>query len=119
MQVRDILFVEDLVDAMLLAMANVERLSGDAFNIGGGPANTTSLVELIGLIEELSGLSPQAELEPWRTADQRYYVSNPGKFCQATGWTPKVDVREGVSRLLDWLVGNQLQETAAEGQIAS
>jgi len=119
MQVRDILFVEDLVDAMLLAMANVERLSGEAFNIGGGPGNTTSLVELLELIEELCGIAPLSELEAWRTADQRYYVSDTGKFQRATGWHPSVNVREGVSRLHDWIVDNLLHETAAEGRVAS
>jgi CDP-paratose 2-epimerase len=138
LQVRDILFVEDLVDAMLLAHANIDELSGEAFNIGGGPANTTSLVELMRLIDELRGTPPLAEMEMWRTADQRYYVSDTSKFRNATGWAPKVDVREGVSRLHDWLVDNQrveadlnadlveaglkvrsFEESAAGGRIAS
>jgi len=119
MQVRDILFVEDLAEAMLLAMGNIERVSGQAFNIGGGPHNTTSLLELMSLIEQLRGASPLAERESWRTADQRYYVSNTTKFRQATGWSPKVSVREGVSRLHDWLVENQLHETAGAGRVAS
>jgi CDP-paratose 2-epimerase len=119
MQVRDILFVEDLAEAMLLAMANIDRFSGEAFNIGGGPHNTTSLLELMSLIEELRGVSPLTALESWRTADQRYYVSNTTKFRQATGWCPKVTVREGVSRLHDWLVENQLQEAAGTGRVAS
>jgi CDP-paratose 2-epimerase len=119
MQVRDILFVDDLAEAMLLAMANIDRLSGEAFNMGGGPQNTTSLLELMRLIEELRGVSPLAEVESWRTADQRYYVSNTTKFREATGWCPTVNVREGVSRLHDWLMENQLQETAAGGRVAS
>src|SRR5207253_6556705 len=58
MQVRDILFVEDLVDAFLLAQANMATLAGQAFNMGGGPANTISLLELLDMITELHGRRP-------------------------------------------------------------
>jgi CDP-paratose 2-epimerase len=120
LQVRDILFVEDLVNAMLLAQANADRLAGQAFNIGGGPANTTSLVELLDLIGDLLGDRPLGRLEPWRTADQRYYVSNTAKFRSATGWRPRVTVREGVRTLLEWLMANRVAEPrAATGRVAS
>ena len=104
LQVRDVLFVDDLVEAMLLAHAHIERLSGEAFNIGGGPARTISLVELLDLIAELTGERPAVRMEGWRRADQRYYVSDTRKFQQATGWRPQVDVRDGVTRLYQWLV---------------
>jgi CDP-paratose 2-epimerase len=103
MQVRDILFVEDLVDAMLLAERNIARLSGEAFNIGGGPENTISLLDLLDRIETLHGERPHVEFEQWRTGDQRYYVSDTRKFQQATGWRPKVSSREGIERLYAWL----------------
>jgi CDP-paratose 2-epimerase len=117
LQVRDILYVDDLVDAMVLALRTPGALAGEAFNIGGGPANTTSLVELLDLIGELSGERPLARVEPRRTADQRYYVSDTTKFAALTGWKPRFSVRAGVSRLLDWLVANRVAEpavTAAE-----
>jgi CDP-paratose 2-epimerase len=121
LQVRDILFVDDLVDAMLLAQANIERLSGEAFNIGGGPARTISLVELLDLIAELTGERPAVRMEGWRRADQRYYVSDTRKFQQATGWRPHIDVREGVSRLYHWLVGQRVSAATAmpESHVAS
>lgn len=124
LQVRDILYVEDLVDAMLLAQANISRLSGQAFNIGGGPENTTSLVELLNTIADLTGERPLAQLQAWRTADQRYYVSNTAKFRNATGWRPKVGVHAGVSALMDWLVGNRrvvsaMAATGMDGRVAS
>ncbi len=103
-QVRDILFVEDLVDAFLLALENVDSLSGQAFNIGGGPENTTSLLELLDLIAHLQGEKPLYKLEPWRLGDQRYYVSDTGKFRKATGWSPRTGVREGVRKLYEWLL---------------
>ena len=103
LQVRDVLYVDDLVDAMLIARRRARSLAGQAFNIGGGPRRTTSLVELLDLIGRLGGSRPLAQLRPWRTADQRYYVSDTRRFQAATGWTPKVGVAEGVARLRAWL----------------
>jgi CDP-paratose 2-epimerase len=102
-QVRDVLFVDDLVDAFLLAQQNISSLAGHAFNIGGGPANTTSLLELLGLITELNGEMPDVRFGEWRAADQQYYVSDTRKFSALTGWSQRVGVREGVARLYQWL----------------
>ena len=118
-QVRDILFVEDLVDAMLLAQTHVDELAGCAFNIGGGPTNTISLVELLDMMGEVIGERPLARLEAWRPADQRYYVSNTARFRRATGWRPRIGVREGVTRLRDWLLEARVTEPAVAGQVAS
>ncbi|HZS56915.1 MAG TPA: NAD-dependent epimerase/dehydratase family protein [Bryobacteraceae bacterium] len=103
MQVRDVLFIEDLVDAFLLAQANSRTLSGQAFNIGGGLGNTISLLELLQLIETMEGRKPNIQMEDWRVGDQRYYVSDTAKFKAATGWAPRVSVREGIGRLYKWL----------------
>ncbi|EPX61416.1 UDP-glucose 4-epimerase [Cystobacter fuscus DSM 2262] len=105
MQVRDILFVEDLVRAMRLAQTNIERLRGRAFNIGGGPERTVSLLELLELISQHTGRPPEIRFEDWRTGDQRYYVSDTRGFQAATGWAPRVGVEQGVARLLQWLEG--------------
>lgn len=102
-QVRDILFVEDLVDALLLCQERMAQLRGRAFNIGGGPAHTTSLVELLARIGALAGHAPRINRAPWRTGDQRYYVSDTRAFAAATGWTAGVGVAEGVARLHRWL----------------
>lgn len=103
-QVRDVLFVEDLVNAFLLAQQHMNKLSGQAFNIGGGAANTVSLIELLDLISDLNGARPDIMFQDWRVGDQRYYVSDTTKFSRATGWTQQVGVIEGVTRLRDWLV---------------
>ena len=102
-QVRDVLFVEDLVDAMLLARRQMDCLAGEAFNIGGGPGQTLSLLEFMDLIERITGARPQLEWSDWRLGDQRYYVSDTRKFRAATGWEPRVGVEEGVRRLHAWL----------------
>jgi CDP-paratose 2-epimerase len=103
LQVRDVLFVEDLVDAMQRAHERIDVTAGRAFNIGGGPANTTSLLELIDLLSHISGRRPRVSAESWRNADQRYYVSDHRRFSETTGWAPKTGVTEGVGRLVDWL----------------
>jgi CDP-paratose 2-epimerase len=104
MQVRDLLFVEDLVDALLLAQSNIHTLSGQAFNIGGGLGNTISLLELLELIGRLRGDKPSVRFRDWRPGDQQYYVSDTRKFKAATGWAPKVNVHAGVERLMQWLL---------------
>lgn len=103
MQVRDILFVDDLMDAFLLAEKHITRLAGQAFNIGGGPRNVISLLDLLDRIETLHGQRPPLDFQDWRTGDQRYYVSDTRRFQEETGWAPKVGVDEGVARLYRWL----------------
>jgi CDP-paratose 2-epimerase len=120
LQVRDILFVEDLVEAMLLAQANVDRLTGQAFNIGGGPQRTTSLIELMDSMADALGERPEVTYDAWRTADQRYYVSDTRKFEGATGWSPRVSVREGVCALRDWLLASRMIQPGGQRvQVAS
>jgi CDP-paratose 2-epimerase len=120
-QVRDILFVEDLVDAMLLAHEHIDRTSGEAFNIGGGPSRTVSLRELLDLIGELLGHCPAVAIEPWRSADQRYYVSDTAKFKAATGWRAAIGVEDGVGRLLGWLAdsGSAASREVVGGRVGS
>ena len=104
LQVRDVLFVEDLIDAFLLAQANIDTLTGQAFNIGGGSENTTSLLEFIELIGNVQGQEPRVLFDQWRSGDQRYYVSDVRKFQAATGWKPQVSIRQGVEKLYHWLL---------------
>ena len=87
-QVRDVLFVADLVEAMYLALEGIEATQGRCFNIGGGPQNTCSLLELLALIEQLQGQPPEVRWANWRTGDQRYYVSDIRAYQAAANWKP-------------------------------
>jgi CDP-paratose 2-epimerase len=103
-QVRDVLYVDDLVDAFLRAWRQIDRVRGHAFNLGGGPRHTLSLLELVGMIERLTGRRPELRFEGWRAGDQRYYVSDTSAFTAATGWRACVAPRAGVEALHAWLV---------------
>ena len=104
-QVRDILFIQDLLDAMIRARDIMPRISGQAFNIGGGPARAVSLVELLQMLQELHGTLPQIRYGEWRTGDQRYYVSDIRKYAEAAAWAPRVTIETGVKALYEWLSG--------------
>jgi CDP-paratose 2-epimerase len=101
-QVRDILYVEDLVEAMQRAREGSALVAGRAFNMGGGPANAVSLLEVV---DRLGGLGSPVEIRfaEERPGDQRYYVADTTRFEQATGWQPEVDAAEGIERLYRWL----------------
>lgn len=114
-QVRDVLFVEDLVDAFLAAQEHMPAIRGQAFNIGGGPDNATSLVELLERIGSTTGRRPEIGFGPWRPGDQLYYVSDTAKFNAATGWQPRVGIAEGIARLSGWLTENRI--AAAEAPV--
>ncbi|HSL52919.1 MAG TPA: NAD-dependent epimerase/dehydratase family protein [Pyrinomonadaceae bacterium] len=119
MQVRDILFIDDLVDAFLLAQQHMKKLAGNAFNIGGGPANSISLLDLLDLLAELHGGDVSVRFEDWRAADQRYYVADTSKFSGLTGWQPRVPVHEGVRRLYEWLRTGDDQFSAEPLRVAN
>ncbi|MEX2346685.1 MAG: GDP-mannose 4,6-dehydratase [Balneolaceae bacterium] len=106
-QVRDILFVDDLVNAFQLAMANINDLSGEVFNIGGGPENTVSLLQVINKIQEMHNRKLDVRFEDWRAGDQKYYVTDYSKFNKATGWSPQTDIDTGLERLYGWLKKNK------------
>jgi CDP-paratose 2-epimerase len=109
-QVRDILYVDDLVHAFFYAQENLDAVAGQAFNIGGGTPNSMSLLELIREIETISGNKVAVDFEEWRTSDQKYFVSSISKFSKLTGWQPKVSAIEGIEKLYYWLNENRMNK---------
>lgn len=118
-QVRDILHVDDLVEAMLSCRRRMDALRGRAFNMGGGPRNTVSLIELIERIGRHSGRTPAIASAPWRVGDQRWYVSDTRAFEAATGWRAQIGVADGVARLHDWLAAQDAPAPAVAGTHAA
>lgn len=106
-QIRDVLHVEDLVRAYEAAIANQEQASGQAFNIGGGPANTMSLLELLAYLEDELKIKIPLKWDTWRPGDQPVFVCNLDKAKQTLGWQPQISVRDGVKNLSGWVAGNK------------
>jgi CDP-paratose 2-epimerase len=104
-QVRDLLYVEDLIKGYEAFMNS--KLQHGIFNIGGGPKNTTSLLEFIEEIEKLLGKRPKITFSDWRPSDQKVYISDISKIKKTLGWQPKISVKEGIKRLTDWVVKNE------------
>jgi CDP-paratose 2-epimerase len=102
-QIRDILHVDDAVAAYLAAIDRIDHVRGQVFNLGGGPENTVSLLELLEDLEHVLGEPVQRSFFDWRPGDQRVYVSDIRKLERVMGWTPKFSPREGVSALAEWV----------------
>jgi CDP-paratose 2-epimerase len=117
-QVRDLLFVEDLVDAMRLALANMNVAASEAFNLGGGVANSTSLVELIDEIRDLAGGFVDIHWGPERLADQKWYVADTSKAQALLGWAPRTSIREGLQVLRGWYLERPSLVAQSEAQVA-
>jgi CDP-paratose 2-epimerase len=105
-QVRDILYVDDLVRAFRAAVKSIDRTAGRIYNIGGGRPNTISLLELVALLEEQVGHKINLRFGDWRPGDQPVYISDIRRAGAEFGWTPQVSKQEGVRRLLEWVRAN-------------
>jgi CDP-paratose 2-epimerase len=115
-QVRDVLFVEDAVRTYIAALRNADRLAGRAFNLGGGPANAVSLLQLIRHIESLMGRPIERYFAPWRPDDQRYYVSDTRGLNQALDLPAPTPWHAGVTSLFRWLADHR--DAASRGRAA-
>lgn len=104
-QVRDLLYAEDLIKGYEAFMNS--KLRHGIFNIGGGPKNTTSLLEFIDQIEKVMGKRPKITFSGWRPSDQKVYISDISKIKRVLGWQPEISVKEGIKRLADWVVSNE------------
>jgi CDP-paratose 2-epimerase len=106
-QVRDVLFIDDLVHAYERAYTNIDRISGRTYNIGGGPENTLSLHELIQELETLAGRKIPLNYSDWRPGDQKVYIGGISLAREELGWTPTVRPREGIEKLYAWVIDNR------------
>jgi len=107
-QVRDVLYVADLLDAYDKAVAQVDRISGQIYNLGGGPENQMSVWHEFGpTLERLLGRPVPVNWDDWRPGDQRIFVADIRRAERDLGWRPRVGVEQGIERLFHWVVENE------------
>ncbi len=104
-QVRDVLFVTDLIQAFDRFVHHGPRHG--VYNIGGGPAQTLSLLELLDVLAARLKRKPAVRYAAWRPSDQRVYISDIAKASRELGWQPRVPPPEGLGRLIEWVVEHQ------------
>jgi CDP-paratose 2-epimerase len=116
-QVRDMLYIDDLIRAYLAALDNIDQTSGQIYNIGGGMQNTLSIwVEFRPMLEEMIGWNVKFDKDHWRPGDQLVYVSDIRKAKHELQWKPQVDIQEGITKLVSWVMENQ---TIFQGSMAT
>lgn len=106
-QIRDVLFIDDLVNAFEKAYENRTQAAGRVYNIGGGPDNTLSLLELISMLEEFTGRKIPLGYDDWRAGDQKVFVADLSLAEKEFGWKPSVAPEPGVEKLYKWTVENK------------
>lgn len=106
-QVRDLLYIDDLVRAFRMATKRIDDIRGNIFNIGGGPGNVMSLLELVAMLEEMSNHKINLRFTGWRPGDQRVYVSKIDKARAAFDWEPTISKSQGLKKLRDWVRSNE------------
>ena len=106
-QVRDILDVADAVDAYVAALDRIDQVQGRAFNLGGGPANAVSLLQLLDEIGHLTRRDVEVAFEDWRPGDQRWYVSDARAARSALHLSAPRPWRDGVAALARWLAAER------------
>ncbi len=106
-QVRDILYINDLVRLYELAFDNIDRVSGHAYNVGGGPNNTLSLIQLLGMLESRLGRKVPVLKADIRVGDQPVFVADIRKAQEHFGWTPKHGVEFGFDQMMNWIEDHQ------------
>ncbi len=107
-QVRDLLYIDDLLDAFDAAVRNIDVAKGQVYNMGGGGANSVSIWrEFKPLLEDaLNKQLPDPERAPSRPGDQPVFIADARKCQRDLGWAPQVPVAGGLKRLADWVVEN-------------
>ncbi len=102
-QVRDVLHAKDMVNLYFAAVAHRDKSGGQAFNIGGGTANSLSLLELFDVLEQEVGVTLEYKKLPPRSSDQRVFIADITKARRLLGWEPEVDYRTGIRSMLEWV----------------
>jgi CDP-paratose 2-epimerase len=106
-QIRDMLYVDDLLNAYDAAIERIDVAAGQVYNVGGGPENTISIWKEFGpALEVMLGRTIPVAWDDWRPGDQRVYVSDIRKAKRDLGWKPQVEIQDGMQLLFDWISDN-------------
>jgi len=106
-QVRDVLFITDLIQAYDSFIQKVKKIKHDVFCLGGGKDNSLSLLELIKMLENELNKNIEYEFYDWRPSDQKVYISDIRKANKILNWFPKIDPKEGIKKLIKWVELNK------------
>ncbi|MFC1731691.1 GDP-mannose 4,6-dehydratase [candidate division KSB1 bacterium] len=106
-QIRDILYVDDLSRLYYMILLKINKANGNCYNVGGGPSNTLSLIELLHLLKIKYDTNIKLSYKASRTGDQPVYVSDIRKIYNDIGWKPKYTTKVGVNLLIDWVESNK------------
>jgi CDP-paratose 2-epimerase len=107
-QVRDVLWVGDLLDLYERAIERIDVAAGQVYNVGGGPENTLSVWQELGpMLARLMGREVEVAWDDWRPGDQRIFVADIRKAEQELAWRPQTGKEEGVGRLYKWVAANR------------
>jgi CDP-paratose 2-epimerase len=101
-QVRDVLFAPDLLRCYFMANDEIEKCTGQAFNIGGGFDNSLSIIELFDYLEKTFSIKLNIKKLPWRQSDQKIFIANTAKAKQYFGWQPAVSKWDGLLQVINW-----------------
>jgi len=101
-QIRDLLYIDDLIEAYEKAIFNIEKIKGQVFNIGGGKKNAYSLLQVIKILEKKFGYQIKINFDKQRIGDQKYFVSNNNKIKKLLNWQPKTPFLKGINNLINW-----------------
>jgi CDP-paratose 2-epimerase len=107
-QVRDIAYASDMIELYLLASKNIDKLKGEAFNIGGGMQNSLSLLELFALLEQELDIKMVYQQLPVRQSDQKVFVANLNKLQSYLDWKPVISKEEGIKKMIKWVKSNNV-----------
>ncbi|MBL8026575.1 MAG: NAD-dependent epimerase/dehydratase family protein, partial [Fibrobacteres bacterium] len=108
-QVRDILFIDDLVDAYRKAVSSASVINGEILNVGGGPERALSLRELLQMLDSSFGIKTRVEYTSWRKGDTKAYISDVSKAKRLMKWQPKTTIIHGVDATLKWMNGIRIK----------
>lgn len=106
-QIRDVLFIDDLLDVYDAVASSIDAVAGRVYNIGGGPENTLSLLDLISYLEHRRGETLEYGKAHWRPGDQRVYISDIRLASRELRWAPRIGWRKGLGLLYDWVSRNR------------